>query len=103
MAAETYAISGIKATIKKDPNSILDYGFDWGPWLTPLGDTLASVQFILSAGLTSVAQARTDTTATIFVSGGTLDATETITCRITTTNSTPRVEDRTVYLKIVQR
>jgi len=88
-------------TYKKDPNATLDYMFDWTPWLTEVSDTIASVDWVLSAGLTEVSSSNTTTVATIFVSGGVLDETETITCRITTVGG--RTDDRTDKLKIVSR
>lgn len=86
---------------KKDPNATLDYSFDWGPYLTPLGDTITSVEWILSAGLTKVSQSNTATTATAFISGGVLEETETLTCRITTAGG--RIDDRTIELVMVSR
>lgn len=88
---------------KKDPDATLDYSFDWGPYLTPLTDTIATVQWVLSAGLTKVAESSTATIATIFVSGGVLGEIETITCRITTAAPIPRIDDRTISLTIVSR
>lgn len=88
-------------TYKKDPNATLDYTFDWGPYLLPLADTISSATFILSDGITKVSQTNTTTTATIFVSGGELDAEETVTCRITTAGG--RTDDRTITLTIVER
>lgn len=86
---------------KKDPNATLDYSFDWGPYLTPLVDTITSVEWILSAGLTKVSQSNTATTATAFISGGVLEETETLTCRITTAGG--RIDDRTIELVMVSR
>lgn len=86
---------------KKDPNATLDYSFDWGPYLTPLGDTITLVEWVLSTGLTKVSQSNTATTATVFVSGGVLDEVETLTCRITTAGG--RIDDRTISLNIVSR
>lgn len=86
---------------KKDPNATLDYSFDWGPYLTPLGDTITLVTWVLSTGLTKVTQSNTATTATVFVSGGVLDEVETLTCRITTAGG--RIDDRTISLNIVSR
>lgn len=88
-------------TYKKDPNARLDYQFDWTLYLTPLGDTIASVSWILSSGLTLVSSSNTSMTATAFVSGGTAGSDETLTCRITTTGG--RIDDRSVTLKIVDR
>ena len=86
---------------KKDPNATLDYSFDWGPYLTPLTDTIVLVEWVLSTGLTKVSQSNTATTATVFVSGGVLDEVETLTCRITTAGG--RIDDRTISLNIVSR
>jgi|JI9StandDraft_2_1071091.scaffolds.fasta_scaffold880966_1 hypothetical protein len=89
------------ATYKKDPNATLDYLFDWSAWLTEVSDTITSVDWVLSSGLTEVSSSNTTTGATIFVSGGILDESETITCRITTVGG--RIDDRTITLKIVSR
>ena len=86
---------------KKDPNAILDYTFDWGPWLTPLLDTISTVTWLPDAGLTISNSTHTTTTATAFVAGGTLDLTQNLTCRITTAGG--RTDDRTIQLKIVNR
>lgn len=86
---------------KKDPNATLDYTVDWGPYLAPLGDTIASVLWVLSSGLVQVSVSNTTTTATIFVSGGVIDTDETLTCRITTAGG--RIDDRSITLKIVAR
>jgi hypothetical protein len=86
---------------KKDPNATLDYSFDWTAYLLPITDTISSVTFIASSGITVVSQAHTPTVATAFVSGGTLDATEKLTCRIVTAGG--RTDDRTIDLKIVAR
>ena len=87
----------------KDPDAILDYEFNWEEWLTPLADTIASVEFVLSGGLASVSESHTSTTATIFVSGGVEGEVEEITCRITTNSTPPRVDDRTGFLTINER
>jgi hypothetical protein len=88
-------------TFKKDPNAVLDYTFDWAPYLTPIGDTIASVTWVLSTGLTKVSQSNTSTSATAFVSGGVAGEKATLTCRIVTTGG--RTDDRSVTLKIEER
>lgn len=89
------------ATYKKDPNAVLDYTFDWSAWLLPLSDTIASVTWIVTSGLTTSLPSNTTTTATVFVSGGVVNSTEKLTCRITTASG--RVDDRSVDLKITER
>ena len=88
---------------KKDPDATLDYEFDWSDWLTPIGDTIVSVQWVLSAGLTLVNGSNTTTSATAFVSGGVDGDQETLTCRVTTNSTPPRIDDRTVILDIQAR
>ncbi len=86
---------------KKDPNATLDYSFDWTAYLLPIVDTISSVSFIASSGITVVSQTNNTTVATAFVSGGAIGATETLTCRIVTAGG--RTDDRTIELKIVAR
>ncbi len=90
-------------TYKKDPDATLDYEFDWAAWLDVVGDSIASVEFVLSSGLTLVSQSNTASTATAYVSGGEDGEEETLTCRITTSSTPPRVDDRSVTLWIVER
>ena len=89
------------ASYKKDPNATLDYTFDWTAYLTPMADTIASVSWVLPAGLANVSQSNTPMTATVFVSGGTLGESLQLTCRITTAGG--RTDDRSITLKIVER
>lgn len=82
-----------------DPNATVDVTFDWSDFLTDIEDTIAQVQFDID-GLTSVAAYNDTTTATIFVKDA--NGNPRITCRVTTASNPPRVEDRTVYLKLEQ-
>ncbi|MDP2323524.1 MAG: hypothetical protein Q8N51_05785 [Gammaproteobacteria bacterium] len=86
---------------KKDPNATLDYTFDWSAWLTPISDAISSVTWVLSTGITIVSTSFTAATATAFIAGGVLGGQEELTCRITTVGG--RVDDRTVFLNIVNR
>lgn len=87
--------------LKKDPNAVLDYTFDWSEYLAPIGDTISTVTWILSAGITKVSQSNSTTTASAFVSGGVAGSFETLTCRILTTGG--RTDDRSITLKITER
>lgn len=89
------------ATFKKDPDATLDYTVDWTAYLAAIADTITSVTWVLSPGITKASQSNTLTTATAFVSGGVEGETETLTCRITTAGG--RIDDRTITLKIVSR
>lgn len=89
------------AVYKKDPNAVLDYTFDWTAYLTPTGDAISSVTWVLTSGITKASQSNSTTTATAFVSGGVAGNVETLTCRIVTTGG--RTDDRSIYLKIIDR
>lgn len=86
---------------KKDPDATLDYTFDWTAYLAAEGDLISSVAWVLSTGLLQVSAVPSTTAPSVFVSGGVLDNTESVTCRITTTGG--RIDDRTAFLTIVQR
>lgn len=83
-------------TFYKDPNATLDYAVDWTDWLC--SDNISSVVWIVPSGITESSTSNTSTTATIWLSGGTLGVVYTIVCRITTTAG--RIDDRTFYIKI---
>jgi len=88
-------------SFKKDPNAVLDYTFDWSAWLAPLVDTISTVTWLPDVGLTVGSSSHTTTTATAFISGGVVDTSMNLTCRILTTGG--RTDDRTIVLKIVNR
>lgn len=107
MSTDTYVIttSGsppvTKAVILKDPDATLDYTFDWTAYLALYGDSLSSVSWVLSSGLTKTTGSFTSTVATVWLSGGVLGNVETCTCHITT--AAGRIDDRTINLKMVEK
>ena len=69
----------------KDPDST-----EWFkvPWSKRLGTAkISAVDYQVPAGLTKEAEAKTDDTASVKLSGGTLGETYTVVCRITTDDS----------------
>jgi hypothetical protein len=80
--------------IIKDPNSVLDYGFTWADWLN--GDTISASIWYIPTGLTLVSDYFTDTDAVVWLSGGTVGSTYTVTNRITT--AAGRIEDRSLLI-----
>jgi hypothetical protein len=96
----TFEIFNGLPTISKDPDALLDYTFDWTPFLETISDSIETVTYQLSAGLTQTRISNTQTQARSFVSGGVLGTTGSITCRISTVAG--RVDERTIYLKIEQ-
>ena len=78
----------------KDPQGLLDYLIDWEAFLD--GDFIDSVLWIVPDGLVSEAEAHDNTTATIWLSGGTVGMTYDVVCRITTIGG--RIDDRTIAI-----
>ncbi len=89
-------------TIFKDPDSTLDYTFDWNDWLD-------DGQTILSANATPEPNGVTkdqpeqisNGLVTVRVSGGLVGNVHGLTCRITTNNG--QVDERTIYFEIIER
>lgn len=96
----------------KDPDATLDYTVNWASedgtndgsssdtgWLQ--GDTITASTWTVPAGLTRVSDSNTDTTATIFISGGTAGKRYRLTNKITTVGG--RIEERTLTITVIQR
>lgn len=87
-----------KVAEPKDPNAVLDYLIDWSDWLG-VGETLLSSEWAMNGDATVVRATHTDTTATVWVSGGT--GTFTVTNSITTTSvPVARQDDRSLVIKV---
>jgi hypothetical protein len=105
-SAITVSASGKKSAIK-DPDALLDFPFEWADWLTDIGDTYSTHEFLTvdpDDATTPLVVENSDHLSgviTAFVSGGTLGKTHELTCRITTVGG--RIDDRTLFLKIKAR
>lgn len=101
-AGAFWTVQGTSGPVgNKDPQSTIDIYFDWTAWLADIGGAkLSNIAFILGGGIESAGIVPTETGGTIFVTGGTLNADCTVTCRITTATDPARVDDRTAILKI---
>lgn len=86
-------------TFTKDPNAVLDYSIDWTRWLA--GDQVATSEWIIPSGLTRMADSKTSTSATVWLSGGSVGQSYTVTNRITT--AAGRTEDRTFTIRVEER
>lgn len=84
---------------RKDPAAILDYAVDWSAWLG--SDTIASAAWAVPAGLTVEAQTHTTTSATVWLSGGTLGETYALVNQVTTAGG--RVDERTLTIEVRNR
>lgn len=84
---------------ERDPNSVLDYLWDWSEWLAD-AETISSHSIVPEAGITIDSSTNTTTSVTAWVSGGTVDIIYEVTCRITTNQG--RTQDSTIRLQTKQ-
>ena len=84
----------------KDPDAILDYGFDWSNWLAS-GEEISSSEWEVPSGITKDNDVSSTTATTIWLSGGTVGEEYTITNRIVTTGG--RTEDRSLKIVVKDR
>jgi hypothetical protein len=98
-------MSKTSQTFRKDPNAVLDFGFDWrgaspGPWLEA-DETIASSAWSADAGLTIDSSTYGDTTTKVWLSGGTAGTSYTVRNRITTSKG--RTDDRSFIVIVEER
>lgn len=95
---------------RKDPNSTLDYKFDWTDWLG--NDVIASAIVEISNNATTpllVAElpviSADSKSVTVWVSGGALNTIPRLTVRITTVGDGThnRIDDRSLDLEIINQ
>jgi len=71
--------------VRKDPDSVSDYVFDFydsGNAFLGSGDTISTATFTATTGLTIDSQSYSTTTATVWLSGGTVGQVYTVNCRM---------------------
>jgi uncharacterized phiE125 gp8 family phage protein len=83
-------------TYIKDPDSKLDYGFDWSEWLG--ADTISSSSWVIASGLTKVSDSASTTVTAVTISGGIIGQQYVITNRIIT--AAGRQDDRSHLIAI---
>lgn len=81
----------------KDPDAIKDYHFDWRRELRE-GDSIASYTVTASAGVTVDSHSQLAGVVTVWLSGGTVDTSATVTCRVVTAQG--RRDDKTMLFQI---
>lgn len=84
----------------KDPDEIISYGFDWGPWLNSV-DTIVTSTWIVPTDITSTGSTHDLTTTYTLLGGGTVGRSYTCVNRITTANG--QTSDRSLVLVIMQK
>lgn len=73
-------------------------------WLEPVNDEkITAVDWDIPTGVTLTNQATDGYSATAWVSGGSIDTEYEIGCEITTDNTPPRIDERTIILAVEQR
>lgn len=84
----------------KDPDAVLDYGFDWSQWLSG-DDTISASTWTVPSGLTKDSQVRSTTVTTVWLSGGTAGTDYEIVNSIETAEG--RKDDRTMVISVRDR
>ena len=88
-------------TFKKDPDAVLDYGFDWSTWLAIHGDTITASTWTVPAGISEGANQRDGTSVKIWLSGGTVGESYVISCEIVTSDD--RTDERSLTIMVEER
>lgn len=88
------------STFKKDPDSVLDFAFNWADWLDA-AEEITSSEVIASPGITVDSSSNTTDTVVVWLSGGTAGQPYTVTNRITTNQG--RTDDRTMTIRVLER
>jgi len=87
---------GNNSLFTKDPDAVLDYQIDWLAWLG--SDTIATSTWTVGTGITKDSDTNTTTTATIWLSGGTVGTSYSATNRIVT--ALGRTDERTIQITV---
>jgi hypothetical protein len=83
----------------KDPDAVLDYSVDWAAWLDT--DTIATSVWSSPEGMTVVDTTNVATSATVWLSGGTVGMRYRITNHIVT--AAGRENDRTISIRVQEQ
>lgn len=87
-------------TYLKDPDAVLDYGFNWSDWLAT-DETISTSSWTVPDGITEGSDSKTTIKTSVWLSGGTAGETYEITNEIVTSAS--RTDERTLSIRVVQR
>ncbi len=87
-------------TFIKDPDAVLDYGFDWSDWLdSDAPEVISESTWTVPSGITNDSDSNADTTTIIWLSGGSAGEDYELTNKIVTDQG--RTDERS--LKILCR
>lgn len=93
---------------EKDPDAVLDYKFSWSDWLD-VGETISSITTTVesiagdAAPLIEDSVQSDSSSVVMWLSGGTPQNRYRVSCRITTSNSPARIDERSIQIQIVER
>lgn len=87
-------------TFQKDPEAVLDYSFDWTPWLAA-GETITSKTVTVPTGLTLDASNEAAGVVTAWISGGTAGTAYRVECLIVTSEG--RTDERSITIRAQER
>lgn len=85
----------------KDPDAVLDFPIGFSAWLAALSDTYLSHTVDVTGSIVCDSSSHSSGIITVWISGGAPGETASFTIRIVTAGG--RTDDRTFYLKIVER
>ena len=102
MTIDTFYTNDLsQSEIIKDPNEVLDYGFNWADYLATTGDTIVSQTEVVQTGITKDSATLVGDIHQIVLSAGTLGDVYRVQSRITTLSG--NVANRSIYIKIQDR
>ena len=84
----------------KDPDAVLDYGFDWSDWLAD-GETISTSTWTIPTGLTEDSETETTTATKVWLSGGTAGTDYTVSNKIVTSDG--RTDERSMTIRVQER
>mgnify|MGYP001767936057 CR=1 FL=1 len=84
----------------KDPSAILDWAFDWTDWLAA-AETITDHTITADTGITVDSSTEDAGKVTVWLSGGTAGINYKVACLVTT--SAGRTDERTIWIKVVER
>lgn len=92
---------GVSSSVfHKDEASVLDYAVDWEDWLCN-EETILTSTWDVPEGITKDSDSKTDTIATVWLSGGTTGETYELVNHITTSGA--RTVERTITIHVRER
>ena len=88
-------------TFLRDPDSVLDFAFDWATSWLDAGETITDVTITADPGITVDSHSEASGVVTVWLSGGTAGTNYSVACQIVT--SAGRTDERTVTIRVRER